>query len=273
MNDELSPQRLVPALQQEWRALEALLADLREDEWSAPSGLPGWSVQDVAAHIIGTERMLSGEPTPQVEVDPSTLPHVHNDIAARNECWVRSLRGHSPAAVLAAFREVTARRLEALQAMGTDDFAAAVPTPVGQASYGRFMRIRVFDCWLHEQDIRHALGRPGHEGGPVVDAAFEEITGALGYLVGKRAQAPDGARVRLELTGAAARTLHVAVDGRAAVVPALDGPATAALRLDAVLFARLVGGRTTAAEHRAAIAVDGDAELGNRLAEHLAFTI
>ena len=31
-------------------------------------------------------------------------------------------------------------------------------TPAGKDTYGRFMQIRVFDCWLHEQDIRDALG-------------------------------------------------------------------------------------------------------------------
>jgi hypothetical protein len=30
------------------------------------------------------------------------------------------------------------------------------------------MHIRIFDCWVHEQDMRRATGRPGHLTGPVV---------------------------------------------------------------------------------------------------------
>ena len=67
------------------------------------------------------------------------------------------------------------------------------------------MRIRAFDCWLHEQDIRDAVGRPGGEEGPAAEAALDEIAAALGYVVGKKAGAPQGSRVRFELTGPAAR--------------------------------------------------------------------
>ena len=42
-------------------------------------------------------------------------------------------------------------------------------TPAGPDTYGRFMRVRIFDCWMHEQDIRRAVGRPGHVEGPAVD--------------------------------------------------------------------------------------------------------
>ena len=33
-------------------------------------------------------------------------------------------------------------------------------TPAGPDTYGRFMRVRDFDCWMHLQDIRDALGQP-----------------------------------------------------------------------------------------------------------------
>ena len=33
-------------------------------------------------------------------------------------------------------------------------------TPAGPDSYGRFMRVRDFDCWMHQHDIRDAVGPP-----------------------------------------------------------------------------------------------------------------
>ena len=38
-------------------------------------------------------------------------------------------------------------------------------TPAGQDTYGRFMRIRVFDQWMHELDIRDAIGLGGGDEG------------------------------------------------------------------------------------------------------------
>ncbi len=74
--------------------------------------------------------------------------------------------------------------------MGPEEFDAPTQTPVGMAPYRRFMEIRVFDCWLHEQDIRSAIGRPGHEDGPCAEMSVDEVVRALGFIVGKQACAP-----------------------------------------------------------------------------------
>jgi hypothetical protein len=156
-----------------------------------------------------------------------------------------------------------------------DDAAFEAPswTPAGDATYGRFMQIRLFDTWMHEQDIRAALDRPGHEGGACAEGAQDEIEAGLGFIIGKRAGAPDGSSVTIELTGPVRRTTHVVVAGRARVAAQLDGPATTTLRLGSTLFARLTGGRVEPADHLADVVVEGDAELGRQVATRLAFTI
>ena len=110
--------------------------------------------------MIGTESMLQGAATPEADVDVSTLEHVRNPIGVLNECWVRSLRGVSSAELLERFRATTAERRTALTAMTDDAWNEITATPAGPDSYGRFMRVRIFDCWMHEQDIRDALDRP-----------------------------------------------------------------------------------------------------------------
>ena len=37
------------------------------------------------------------------------------------------------------------------------------------ADMAMFLQLRVLDNWLHEQDIRRALGMPGHLGGPAAE--------------------------------------------------------------------------------------------------------
>lgn len=267
---------IVPLLVEQWRVLEGLLADASAQDWARPTPLPGWSVQDVAAHIIGTESMLAGRPTPDAPVEVTEAAHVHNPIGSLNERWVESMRGDSPMQMLARWVEIMAVREAALGEMTQEQFDADAITPVGPETYGRFMRTRTFDCWYHELDLRDALAVPGFEGGPRAEAAFHEISLAIPLLVGKRAGAPDGARVRIELTGDLEHTVDVAVDGRAAIVPALDREPDVTLRLPWGLFARLAGGRVRAAEDLAGIeivAADQDGrELGERLARSLRFT-
>ncbi len=101
-----------------------------------------------------------------------------------------------------------------------------------------------------------------------------EIVGSLAYVVGKLGKAPpDGSRITFELTGPLARTLHLEVHGRAALVPELSGPATSTITLDSGLFARLAGGRVHAFDHLDEITLGGDTTTGRRIVENLAFTI
>ncbi len=264
---------VVDALAGEWSSIAALIEDLPAPDWDRPSPLPGWTVRDNLSHIIGTEAMLLGEPAPPPASELDTLPHVHNAIAQMNERWVQALRSTPPEALRSRFAHVTGRRLEALQAMTQADFDAPSWTPVGENNYGRFMEIRLYDCWMHEQDMRDGTGRPGHQAGPAAERSVDEAVGALGYLVAKRAGAPQGSLVHIELTGPVRRSLYVEVAGRAALVPEPARPPTATLALSSSLFTRLTGGRTSAEAHERDVALSGDIELGRRVAEHLAFTI
>ncbi|MFC7342800.1 maleylpyruvate isomerase family mycothiol-dependent enzyme [Saccharopolyspora griseoalba] len=262
---------IVAALGDEWDAIARLLESLSELEWERDTPLPGWRVRDVVAHLIGTELLLDGQDVPETSTDVHALPHVRNEIGARNEKFVEHFRAQRIDEVLARFREITAKRLAALRAMSQEDFDAPSWTPAGEATYTRFMRIRAFDNWMHEQDVRDAVGLPGTESGPAAALSVDEISAALGYLVGKKSGAPDGSSVTFDLGGE--RTLHVAVNGRASLVERLPGEPTVRIRLPLGVFTRLAGGRVDPAAVRSSVELDGDAELGERVVNNLAFTI
>lgn len=257
-----------------WDAIDALLAGLGDDDWQRPTSLPGWTVHDVVAHIVGTEAMLSGTPTPEAGERPD---YVHNDIGALNEAWVEHLRPETPAAMLATFREITTRRKAALSAMTDQEWNTVTLTPAGPDSYGRFMRVRVFDCWVHEHDIREAVGRPAADDdltGPDTHLALDEMASSMGFVVGKKGGAPDGSRVLLTLTGPVSREIRVAVDGRAAVVEDFGGTEpTATITLDGLQFTRLAGGRPLLEGRPAGIDYGGDGEVGERIIANIAYVI
>jgi uncharacterized protein (TIGR03083 family) len=258
-----------------WDDIDRLLADLPDVRWTSPTPLPGWCVHDVVVHVLGTESMLLGIPIPDADVDVSTLDHVRNPIGVMNECWVRHLSGETAADVLGRLRHVTATRRKVLSAMTDDEWNAPTATPAGPDSYGRFMRIRVFDCWMHELDIRDALSRPSSDqdlDSPAARLALDEMTASTGFVVGKLGKAPDGSRVAFELTGPLARTIRVAVDGRAAVVDDFGGAEpTTTIRLDGLQFTRLAGGRPMTTARSTAIEFDGDAQVGQRIVDNMAY--
>ena len=266
--------RTIAALDEEWASIEGLLTTLSPADWSSQTVLPGWDVKDNVSHIIGTEEMLLGNPAPRLEIDRESNAHVRNDIGEFNEVWVEALRSESPADVLARFRDVTAQRRVALADMSQEEWDAESFTPAGKATYGRFMQIRVYDCWYHEQDIRDALNRPGNESGLPVEVTLDELTTAMGFVVGKKAGAVQGQSVTFALTegGVVVREIHVLVDGRATVVEALPGAATVTLTMPIGTMTRRSAGRVPL-EDDPAISVDGDTDLALRILWNQTYTL
>ncbi|MDT5119620.1 MAG: hypothetical protein QOE30_5359 [Mycobacterium sp.] len=260
-----------------WDSIDALLVGLSETEWRAPTPLPGWCVQAVVSHIIGTESFLDGIPAPEPDIDVKALDHVRNDVGAMNECWVRHLGGKSGDSVLQRYRAVTEGRRKVLQAMSEEDWNAETLTPAGPDSYGRFMRIRVFDCWMHEQDIRMAIGRPSSDAeieGSASRLSLDEVAATLGFVVGKLAKAPDGSRIQFDLTGPLARSIRVNVDGRAQLVQDFGGlEPTATVRVDALQFTRLAGGRPMCPARAQDVELGGERDAAARIVERLNFVI
>jgi uncharacterized protein (TIGR03083 family) len=271
---ELDKSDVLSGLFGTWDSLDRLLTGLSEEQWQAPTPLPGWCVHNVVAHIIGTESALHGISTPEVDIDVSTLDHVRNDVGAANECWVRHLGAESGADLHQRFRALTADRRKRLTDMSVDDWNAPTVTPVGPDSFGRFMRVRVFDCWMHEHDIRDGLHKPASDAelaSPAARLTLDEMMTTMAYVVGKLGKAPDGSRVAIELTGPLARTIRVLVDGRARLVEDFGGEQpTASIKADGVLLTRLVGGRT---HDTTGVELGGDQDVAARIVEHLNYTI
>ncbi len=288
-SDAVSPVKTEPVVEllaEEWQAIAELGAELEPSEWDLPSECPGWTVRDLLSHMVGTERSLLGDPSPP---DPGPVAHVHNPVGAANEAWVAERRSVPGAEVAAEFGLVTERRLEQLEAMEPSQWDEPGPSPIGMVPYREFMSVRVMDCWLHEQDIRVATGRPGHRSGPVANLALDRIASAMGFVVAKRASAPDGTRARFRLSGSPARRLVVTVsDGRGHVdaeetdapgttgVPGQADPdADVTLEMDSEVFWRLGCGRVSgeAALDAGLVGVRGDDELGTRIVRHMTFMI
>jgi uncharacterized protein (TIGR03083 family) len=262
-------QELVDRLDEVWRAIDGFAPALTEDEWKRPTEVPGWSVQDNLVHLTAVEAMLLGCPLPKADL-PELPAHVKNDFGRANERWIATRRSWTGADAYAEFHEVTRARLAQLRALDPAGFDADSWTPMGPGTVRMLLPFRIFDCWVHEQDMRRAVDRPGDLDTPAAEFALDMMAGALGFIVGKKAAAPEGTVVVFSLGEPLARELVVAVvGGRAALVAPHEAPGdpTVVLRTGTEDFARLLSGRIEAAAALAdgTVVVAGDEDLGRRV--------
>lgn len=226
-----------------WTSITGLTAELDDADWARPTDCPGWNVRDQLTHLLAFEWQLAGRPVTLEELT-EVPPWVHNDIGKANERAVRHWRSRTPDELVAAWREITAERLAQIAAASDADLAADSWTPLGPGTVMDLLQVRILDHWIHEQDIRRAVARPGHESGPAAEHTIDRMLLGIPMVVGKRAAAPEGTSVVIELTGPVEREHAVTVrDGRAKPTPRPSDP-TAAIYLDSTTFAELAAGRT-----------------------------
>ena len=124
------------------------------------------------------------------------------------------------------------------------------------------LRNRPLDVWMHEQDVRRAVGRPGGLDTAAARHTAEYLAESLGYVLGKKVGAPAGTSLVLEMEGSAPFAFEVDGNGRGQRVAAPADP-TATLHMDRESFIRLAGGRCAAEPGK--VTVDGDRELGEQV--------
>jgi uncharacterized protein (TIGR03083 family) len=255
-------------LEHVWSSLSALGASLTPDEWRLPTDCPGWNVKDQFSHLIGTERSLAGlAPTDHVA---TFGPHVRNELGQRTEHEVDARRHLDGAAVLAEFDELVAQRRKQVNALTDEELAADSWTPLGPGTLLDFMQIRILDFWVHEQDVRRAVGRPGDLDGPVAEHTLDRLLRGLSMVVGKRVAPAADTSISFELTGPVRRAVTIGtLDGRAKPIEPPPGGSTASIAMDSESFLVLVCGRRTREQVAANVRVGGDQQLAENVLANL----
>jgi uncharacterized protein (TIGR03083 family) len=240
---------LVRIWEQTANAFDSLVRSLAEEEWSFPTDLPGWSVADIVAHVVGIESSVAGDPPPAHEPDWEKLPHVKNLVGRVTEIDVDYRRGATPVELLAELEAVIRRRHNQLVTdLESVDGSDIVSGPFGwQLPFHRLLQVRIFDIWTHEQDIRSATRRPGGLGNDAALVSLDRVR--TGWRKVWSTVAPEGAVLVVKGRGGAPTFALVKnPDGRSGEV-SVEGVAPAlTLELDEVEMIRLGGGRMSARE-------------------------
>ncbi|AWB89622.1 maleylpyruvate isomerase family mycothiol-dependent enzyme [Salinibacterium hongtaonis] len=243
-----------------------LLESLPPEDWSVPTDLPGWDVKAIASHVAHLESVLAGFSQPDVAVEPSE--HMTAMTSSYTEQGVAARRESTPAELIAEIREASAARFAELAANPPTDAQVVPDTGVPlEWSWNTLLRNRPLDVWMHEQDVRRAVGQPG---GMDAAAAVHTITyyaEGLGYIVAKRAAAAPGTTVVLAIDGVDPIAVAVTDERKGVFLSELPGEPTVRLELDPESFVVLVGGRR--APRHGAVRVSGDEQLASRILANL----
>ena len=256
-----------------WQAINDftdLLEELDEAEWATPTDLPGWDVKAVASHIAHLEGILAGAGEETAEVGEPD--HVTGLMGLYTEVGVVNRRDATPDAIINEIRSAATARHTALLADPPTD-GSAKPEPIFGGvpwDWRTLLRNRPLDVWMHEQDIRRAVDRPGGMDSPAARHTAEYLAESLGYVLAKRIGSPAGTTAVLEMEGSAPFAYAVNDAGRGERLSDVPGEPTVRLRMDREAFIRLAGGRCE--PEPGTVSVEGDQELGQRLRDALATT-
>jgi uncharacterized protein (TIGR03083 family) len=260
-----------------WRSACADLAGLARSvdaaAWSLPTDLPGWSVHDVMAHCAAIECELAGDEPLAADVDTES-PHIRNPRGVYTEQGVVARRAYTQEQVIDEFADAVRRRSQLLAAEPLDDpegIPAITPGRI-EWDWGTLVRNRIVDIWVHDQDIRRAVGQPGDQDS--VAAAFVQgVFGlALPYVLAKRAGASPGTTMVVDITGPVSARYGVVVNdgGRGVPIDPADLDPTVRLTMGTETFTMLAAGRRSPDE--LPVTVDGDAELAGGIIGQMAVT-
>jgi hypothetical protein len=251
----------------------AMLRELTEAEWAAPTKVPGWTIHDIAVHLVGglmanVSRRRDGHsgnfadfaPEEAALADPDGLVRTLN---AWNEAWVVAGRRISPRMVV----DLIDRYCQELEEyFGTIDlfamgdavgWAGSAPAPVWLDVAREYTEV-----WSHLAQIREAAGRPLVDApylfAPVLDAFAWGIPHALRMI-----ERPEGSMLKVVATGAAGGEWWVRRESDGwGFAPADAGEPDATVTVGDEMMWRLAMKSLHPDVARGEVWIEGDRELG-----------
>jgi uncharacterized protein (TIGR03083 family) len=211
----LGPVQVHDLFDEERALLLATLASLSRAEWDAPTVCAGWSVKDIAAHLLADDlgavsRGRDGHTASWFEGPWAELLAYIN---RQDEAWVDAMRRLSGELLVELLlfsgeRAFAYYRSLNLDALGHPvDWAGPQPAPVWLDVAREYT-----ERWLHSQQIYDALGRVAAKDRRLFAPVLDTFARALPHTY-RDVDAPAGTRVVLQMTGGAGGCWSLVRDG------------------------------------------------------------
>jgi len=269
----LEPVLVTHLFPDERAALLDVLRSLDAEQWERPTVCEGWSVGDVARHLVADDlgRLSRERDAYTVHGFAASSPEVFESelltfINAGNEAWVAATRRLSPAIVidlLAWAGRETQAYFESL-----DPHAIGDPvTWAGPELAPRWLDVarEYTERWHHQAQIREGAGVPllaeSRLFAPVLAALVLGVPHTF-----RDAKADEGTHVRLRITGEAGGEWSlVRSDGRWALVQPLDADVNATVEIGQDAAWRLFTKGLTPQEAKGRATIEGDGRLADQV--------
>lgn len=252
-------------------ALSDLLSGLPADAWEQPTAAPGWTVKDIALHLLQVDlSQLSGKRDgyDPVEATVENWDDLVRYINWLNERWVTAMRRTSPRLLRDLLRFTGDQvsdffRTRDLRALGGPvDWAGPSPAPVWLDLAREYT-----ERWHHQQQIREAVGKPGLREPRYFAPVLDAFVRALPHTY-RQVAAPAGTLVALTLTGDSGGRWSVRREaGQWALYVGAEPSAQAEVVLDQISAWQLFTKGLSPEEARTRATIRGSEELGKKVLE------
>lgn len=208
-----TPVDLRPLFPRERAELLEVLRSLTPEEWQLPTVCAGWSIHDVALHLLnGDLRFIAGHrdgygsPHGPRVLPPYGRAEVTALVDAINNRWIDGARWMSPRQVVDQLERSGIEYAETMAVFDMDalgipvDWIQPGPAPAWMDVAREFT-----ERWIHQQQIRDAAARPLLNDRWALFPVFDTFMLALPNAL-RDVEAPTGANVHLTIRGSAGCT-------------------------------------------------------------------
>lgn len=248
-------------------ALLELLGGLEDADWERPTACAGWSVKDVALHILGGDLAnIAGRRDGCWALVPGPGEDMGTFIDRINRDWVMAARRLSPRLIVEMLADSGPRLFDCLGLLdpmaigGPVTWAGPGPAPVWLDVAREYT-----ERWLHQQHVRDAVGRPGQTERRFLAPVIATFVHALPLAL-EGATAAPGTAVEVDVEGAAGGRWAVVREATGwALLAGSPESSTALLRTDADTAWRILTLGMDEAAARLRVQLGGDLGLAGRL--------
>lgn len=179
----------------------ARLRALDEGLWSTPTRCAGWTVRDLAIHLVGAS-----------DAQACALDRMRDESHASPAIARPGLADAAASRILDDLDAGVAHLAAAIESLQPGDLDRQCPLPLGLLPGVVALQIITFEHGLHANDLRWALGDEAPLAGDVVRAAAAAMGAAL-PLLAQRSQSRPADGMCYRLRGDTVALAYVAADG------------------------------------------------------------
>jgi len=258
-----APVDVLPVMEQERAEFVRFLVSLTTEDVATPTICDGWTVGDIAVHLLGNDLSFLARNRDREASSSGDRPNdwdaLVSGLDGLNQRWVSAGRFLSTR-LIGELLETTGRLVSEFltevdsRAVGeVVSWAGPEPAPWWLVGAREFT-----ERWVHHQQLRDALGRPGLNGpsfvAPVLATAMHGVRPA--YI---EVGAPQETTVAIDVTGRAGFSWAVRRDAEGwKLYEGLSREATTRLTLDQDTAWRFLMRMATTADTRPKVSVEGD---------------